>query len=182
MAEKTAEKPQFALEGPNLEQLRDICSRYGGEKASVIPILQELENGFGFVPEEAVNYIADETGIARSHFFGVSTFYAQFHFKPRGKNIITACSGTACHVKGSERLINTLARELEIPDGDDTSADMLFTIEKVNCVGACSIAPVIIFNKVVHGKMSTDKTLKEIKKMKGAGAENNEENEDNGQG
>jgi len=181
MAEKTAEKPQFVLEGSNLEQLRDICSRYGAEKGTVIPILQELESSFGYVPEEAVNYIADETGIPRSHFFGVATFYAQFHFKPRGKNIITACSGTACHVKGSERLINALARELDIHDGEDTSPDMLFTLEKVNCVGACSIAPVVIFNKVVHGKMSTDKTLKEIKKMKGAGAENNED-EDNGQG
>jgi NADH-quinone oxidoreductase subunit E len=169
MAEERAKKAQFALDAPNIEKLRDICSLYGGEKGAIIPILQELEGTFGYVPEEAVNYIADEIGVPRSHFYGVATFYAQFHFKPRGKNIITACSGTACHVKGSERLINTLMRELEIPSGEDTSPDMLFTLEKVNCVGACSIAPVVIFNKSVHGKMNTDKTLKEIKKLKGDG-------------
>lgn len=167
MAEKTEKAKNIALSPEDINKLRDICSRYAGQNGTVIPILQELESGFGYIPEEAVDYVSDNIGIPRSHFFGVATFYAQFHFKPRGRNIITACSGTACHVKGSERLINTLVRELEIPEGEDTSPDMVFTLEKVNCVGACSIAPVVIFNKVVHGKMSTDKVLKEIKTLKG---------------
>ena len=101
-----------------------------------------------------------------ARFYGVATFYAQFHLKPRGKNIVTACCGTACHVKGSERLINSLVKELGIPSGEDTSEDLKFTVEKVNCVGACSIAPVIIVNKAVHGKMSPDKLMKEIKSLK----------------
>lgn len=167
MAETTEKAKIFALNAENVEKLKDICSRYAGQKGIVIPVLQELESTFGFIPEGAVNFISENIGIPMSHFFGVATFYAQFHFKPRGRNVITACSGTACHVKGSERLINTLFRELGIPEGEDTSSDMLFTLEKVNCVGACSIAPVVIFNKTVHGKMSTDKVLKEIKTLKG---------------
>ncbi len=157
------------LKGPERDILNEIVDRYGGEKGAVIPILQELEKNFGFVPEWAVNYIADRVNIPRSHFFGVATFYAQFHFKPRGRNIITACSGTACHVKGSDRLIANLHRELGIPEGEDTSADMNFTLEKVNCVGACSIAPVVIINKEVHGKMTSDKLAREIKVLKGGG-------------
>ncbi len=80
--------------------------------------------------------------------------------------MITACCGTACHVKGSERLINSLVKELGIPAGEDTSEDLKFTVEKVNCVGACSIAPVIIVNKTVHGKMTPDKLMKEMKTLK----------------
>ncbi len=155
------------LKAGDAEKLEGICSRHGGDKGGVIPILQELQEHFGYVPEEAVNFIADRLEIPRSHFYGVATFYSQFHFKPRGKNIITACCGTACHVKGSDRLINILGRELGIPEGQETSEDMEFTLEKVNCVGACSIAPVIIINKEVHGKMSAEGVTKAIKKLKG---------------
>lgn len=155
------------LKGPERDVLNGIVERFRGQDGGTIPILQELQEAFGYVPEWAVNYVADGLSIPRSHFYGVATFYAQFHFKPRGKNIITACSGTACHVKGSDRLIANLQRELEIPAGEDTSPDKLFTVEKVNCVGACSIAPVIIINKEVHGKVTSDKLAKEIKALKG---------------
>jgi NADH:ubiquinone oxidoreductase subunit E len=163
------------LKGPERDVLNEIVSRYNGEKGTVIPILQELENSFGFVPEWAVNYVADSLRIPRSHFFGVATFYAQFHFKPRGKNIVTVCTGTACHVKGSGRLVANTVRGLGIPEGEDTSEDKLFTVEKVNCVGACSIAPVIIINKEVHGKMTSDKLALEIKALKRAGNDGGKE-------
>ena len=151
----------------DMEKLDDICNRYGKDKSNVIIILQELQDIFGYVPEEAVNFIARKLEIPGSHFYGVATFYSQFHLKPRGKNIITACCGTACHVKGSERLINILGRELGIPEGQESSEDMNFTLERVNCVGACSIAPVIIVNKEVHGKMSAEGVTKAVKKLKG---------------
>ncbi|MEK7742694.1 MAG: NAD(P)H-dependent oxidoreductase subunit E, partial [Nitrospirota bacterium] len=93
--------------------------------------------------------------------------------KPRGKNIITACCGTACHVKGSERLINGVKKELDISEGEETTKDMRFTLEKVNCIGACSIAPVFIINKKVHGKAAADKLIKEIRSIKGANSEAN---------
>ena len=155
------------LKDADLKKLEDICARHGKEKGAVIPILQEIQDIFGYLPEDCVNFAADRLEMPRSHFYGVATFYAQFHFRPRGKNIITACCGTACHVKGSENLISILGRELDIPEGQDTSADLNFTLEKVNCVGACSIAPVMIINKAVHGKMNADKVTKEVIRLKG---------------
>lgn len=148
------------------ETLNKIIENYKAEEGNVISVLQNIQENFGYIPEEAVTYVSKNLDIPQSSFFGVATFYAQFYFKPRGKNIITACCGTACHVKGSERLISGLRKELQIPEGEDTSEDGLFSAEDVACVGACSIAPVVIINKEVHGKMSADKLMKEIKKLK----------------
>lgn len=148
------------------EKLELILDNYTKNEGNLITILQEIQSEFGYLPEEAINWFSERLDIPPAKFFGVATFYAQFHLKPRGRNVITACCGTACHVKGSERLITSLMKELEIPDGEDTSEDCKFTVEKVNCVGACSIAPVIIINKAVHGKMTPDKLMKEIKALK----------------
>lgn len=148
------------------EKLELILDNYTKNEGNLITILQDIQSEFGYLPEEAINWFSERLDIPPAKFFGVATFYAQFHLRPRGKNVITACCGTACHVKGSERLINSLMKELEIPDGEDTSDDRKFTVEKVNCVGACSIAPVIIINKAVHGKMTPDKLMKEIKALK----------------
>ncbi len=148
------------------QKLEAILNRYRDEEGNLISILQDIEHEFGYLREDAIAWIAEQLDIPPAKFFGIATFYAQFHLKPKGKNVITACCGTACHVKGSERLINSLVKELEIPAGEDTSEDLNFTVEKVNCVGACSIAPVIIVNKTVHGKMTPDKTMKEIKILK----------------
>lgn len=146
--------------------LEGIYGKYHDQKGAIIPILQDIQEEFGYLPEEAVNWIADRMDIPRSNFFGVATFYAQFYLSPRGKNVVTCCSGTACHVKGSESIINSIRRELQLPDDQDTTDDAEFTVEKVNCVGACSIAPVIIINKKVHGKSSTQKILKELKALR----------------
>ncbi len=148
------------------QKLEAILRRYRDEEGNLISILQDIEHEFGYLREDAIAWIAEQLDIPPAKFFGIATFYAQFHLKPKGKNVITACCGTACHVKGSERLINSLVKELAIPAGEDTSEDLNFTVEKVNCVGACSSAPVIIVNKTVHGKMTPDKTMKEIKILK----------------
>jgi len=146
--------------------LEKILEEHRESEGNIISLLQDIENSFGYLSEDAVNWFSKKLDIPASRFFGVATFYSQFHFKPRGKNIITACCGTACHVKGSERLINGLRKELSLSDDEDTTKDMEFTLEKVNCVGACSIAPVIIINKKIHGKTASDKLLKEIKTLK----------------
>ena len=146
--------------------LEKILEEHRESEGNIISLLQDIENSFGYLSEDAVNWFSKKLDIPASRFFGVATFYSQFHFKPRGKNIITACCGTACHVKGSERLINGLRKELNLSDDEDTTKDMEFTLEKVNCVGACSIAPVIIINKKIHGKTASDKLLKEIKTLK----------------
>ncbi len=148
------------------DKLEGILTRYRENEGNLISILQDIESEFGYLPENAINWFSERLDVPPAKFYGVATFYAQFHLKPRGKNVITACCGTACHVKGSERLINSLVKELAIPEGEETSEDLKFTVEKVNCVGACSIAPVIIINKTVHGKMTPDKLVKEMKTLK----------------
>ena len=135
-------------------------------RATLFPSFRVSREHFGYIPEEAINWFARKLDIPASRFFGTATFYSQFHLKPRGKNIITVCRGTACHVKGSEKLLNRLSLELDMPQGDDTTTDCKFTVEKVNCIGACGIAPVTVVNHTVHGKMTLDKLMKEIKKLK----------------
>ncbi|VAX27460.1 hypothetical protein MNBD_NITROSPIRAE02-440 [hydrothermal vent metagenome] len=150
-----------------MQDIREkILKAYHENEGNVISLLQDIEESFGYLPQDAIDWFSEQLDIPPSRFYGIATFYAQFHLKPRGENIITACCGTACHVKGSERLINSLIRELHIPSGEDTSEDKKFTVEKVNCVGACSIAPVVIINKEVHGKMTADRLMKEIRKIK----------------
>lgn len=149
------------------EILDTIIDRYREREGNVITLLQETQEAFGYIPREAVSYLSQQLGIAPSRFYGVATFYVQFHLKPRGKNIVTACCGTACHVKGSERLFNGVQQELGLADGQDMTADGQFTLERVNCVGACSLAPVFIINKKVHGKATGDKIVREIRGLKG---------------
>lgn len=146
--------------------LEKLYEKYRGLKGAVIPILQDIQEEFGYLPEDAVNWIADRMEMPRSNFYGVATFYAQFYLTPRGKHIVTCCSGTACHVKGSERIINSVMREVGLQEGQETTDDMEFTVEKVNCVGACSIAPVTIINKKVYGKSTSQGILKEIKGLR----------------
>ncbi len=148
------------------ETLEKILIDYKKNEGNIITILQDIEKYFGYIPEEAVMWFSKKLDIPASRFFGTATFYSQFHLKPRGKNIITVCRGTACHVKGSERLIDRLFMELDIPPDEETTPDLKFTIERVNCIGACGIAPVTVLNKEVHGKMTLDKLIKEVKKIK----------------
>lgn len=133
-----------------------ILDRYYKEEGSIISILQDIQEVFGYIYEDAVNWFSDKLNIPASNFYGVATFYSQFYLKPRGKNIVTACCGTACHVKGSDAIINRMRADLAIAEGEDTTADGQFTMESVPCVGACSIAPVVIVNKKVHGGLTPD--------------------------
>lgn len=145
----------------------EIVSRFKeDDEANVISLLQDVQDTYGYIPEDIIKCLSSELDIPLTQFFSITTFYSQFSMKPKGKNIITACRGTACHVNGSERLINSIIKELELPDGDNTTEDKVFTLDIVNCVGACSIAPVVIINKKVYGRASVDKLLKEIRSLK----------------
>jgi NADH:ubiquinone oxidoreductase subunit E len=148
--------------------LQDIIKRHREAGGNIISLLQDTQEAFGYVPREAVQYFAEELGIAPSRFFGVATFYAQFRLKPRGKHVVTACCGTACHVKGADRLLNSVMLELKLAVDQDMTADGEFTLEKVNCVGACGIAPVVFIDKRVHGKASAEKLVKEIRSVRSA--------------
>ncbi|MEW6418994.1 MAG: NAD(P)H-dependent oxidoreductase subunit E [Nitrospirota bacterium] len=142
------------------ETLERILTNYRENRGNIITILQDVEETFGYIPEEAVNWFSKKLYMPPSRLFGIITFYSQFHLKPRGENVITVCCGTACHVNGSERLINRLFLALKIPQGGDTTDDLKFTVEKVNCIGSCGIAPVVVLNNKVHGKMTFEKLAK----------------------
>jgi NADH:ubiquinone oxidoreductase subunit E len=149
------------------ETLERILNEYLINNGNIITILQDIEKNFGYIPEDAVNWFSKRLDIPASRFYGVATFYAQFHLKPKGKNVITVCRGTACHVKGSAKLLIGLTRKFGLPDGENTTADGEFTLEKVACEGTCSMAPVVLVNGQVCGKMTADKLAREIKILKG---------------
>jgi NADH:ubiquinone oxidoreductase subunit E len=147
------------------EKLEAKLDDYISNEGNLISILQDVQSVFGYIPEDAVNWFSDRLDIPASRFYGVVTFYSQFHLKPRGKNIITACCGTACHVNGSDKIIDGIRRELRLAKGEDTTADGQFTLEEVACLGTCSFAPIVLVNGKVHGKAKVDKVLKEIKPL-----------------
>lgn len=146
--------------------LEDIYTRISEKGDNLITILQEIQKELGYVSEDAVEWFAKRTGISAAKFYGVATFYSQFHLNPRGKNIITVCSGTVCHVKGAQRIISKLKDDLNLKGDAQTTRDMQFTLENVNCVGACSIAPVVTVNEKVFGKQTPDSMVKNIKPYK----------------
>ncbi len=146
--------------------LTTLLKNYRETGGNIISLLQETQEVFGYVPKEAVLYFSDELGIASSRFYGVATFYSQFRLKPAGKNRITTCCGTACHVRGAERILNNVKRELRLADEEDTTPDGQFTVEKVACLGFCSFAPVVLINGAVHGKTTADPILKVIKALR----------------
>ncbi len=147
------------------QKLETIYNDYITNEGNLISILQDVQSVFGYIPEDAVNWFSDKLDIPASRFYGIVTFYSQFHLKPRGKHIITACCGTACHVNGSDKIIDGLRRELKLASGEETTADGEFTLEEVACLGTCSFAPIVLVNGKVHGKAKTDKVLKEIKQL-----------------
>jgi len=134
-----------------------ILDQYQKEEGNVISILQNMQEKIGYIPEDAVYWFAKQLNIPASNFFGVATFYSQFHMKQRGRHIITACCGTACHVKGADPVVKRIKADLAFAEGEETTSDMQFTFESVACMGACSMAPVIKLNKRVYGKMTPDR-------------------------
>ncbi len=143
-----------------------IIADYRQNGGNVISLLQDTQEAFGYIPREAVDYFSAQLGIAPSRFYGVSTFYSQFRLHPSGKNKVTACCGTACHVRGAERILSGIKRELNLAEEEETTQDKEFTVEKVACLGFCSFAPVVLINGEVHGKTNADPILKEIRKLK----------------
>ena len=148
------------------ERLDQIIADYREKDGNVIFLLQETQDALGYIPEEAINYFSEELDIPASRFYGVVTFYSQFHLKPRGKNIVSVCCGTACHVKGGTKIAERVRKELGLAAEGETTEDRQFTFEIVRCVGACSIAPVVLVNNKAYAEMTADGTSKLIKKLK----------------
>ncbi|MBZ4688352.1 MAG: NADH-quinone oxidoreductase subunit [Clostridia bacterium] len=139
-----------------LEKLQEVFKKYKNKKGALIPVLQEAQDIYGYLPEEVLKKIALELKVPLSKVYGVVTFYAQFHLKPRGRNIIRVCLGTACHVRGGAKIFEKLQEELQVEDGE-TTEDLKFTLESVACIGACGLAPVIMVNDDTHGRLTPDR-------------------------
>ncbi len=145
----------------------DILERYHYESSAVIGIMQEVQAHHRYLPQEALTYIAKKLKIGEAKIFSVATFYENFSLEPKGKYIIRVCDGTACHVRKSMSILNTLYKELCLSATKHTTDDMLFTVETVSCLGACGLAPVLTVNDKVYPAMDTEKvenllnTLKE---------------------
>ncbi len=150
----------------SLEALRedacDIIKAAGDTPESTIPLLQEIQRRYGYLPEEMMEAVACELGIHIADFYGVATFYSQFRFVPSGRHLIKVCKGTACHVAGADILFSAVSEELGVTEGG-TTEDRLFTLEAVACLGCCSLAPVVMIDEKVYGKLTAGKARKILK-------------------
>lgn len=136
-------------------QLLRVIEQYKDQKGSLMPIMQNAQEIYGYLPYQVQKIIADETGIPIEKIYGIATFYAQFSMSPKGRYEVSVCLGTACYVKGSGDILERVERELKIKDGECTP-DGLFSIETCRCVGACGLAPVMIVDGDVYGKIGPD--------------------------
>jgi NADH-quinone oxidoreductase subunit E len=137
----------------------EIIDEYERNADKLIPILQKVQEEYRYLPEEIMTIIATSLGISPAKVYGVATFYSHFTLKPKGKYLIRICDGTACHVKRSTDLLDAMRERLGLTGTKNTTADMLFTIETVSCLGACGLAPVITVNDEVHGLMTPAKAV-----------------------
>lgn len=143
------------------QQLQAVIDSKRNLRNPLIEILREAQEIFGYLPPEVQQFIAEKTGTPLNHIYGVVTFYNFFSMEPRGKHLVNVCLGTACYVKGAERLIQMLSDELGVEMGK-TTADRQFTLSAVRCVGACSLAPVFVIGEDTYGRVENRKKLKEI--------------------
>ncbi|MGD2037652.1 MAG: NADH-quinone oxidoreductase subunit NuoE [Desulfobacterales bacterium] len=145
-----------------MELDRMIEEDFGNDKENLIMILQAIQKKFNYLPGPTLAYLSTKIGVPMSKIYGVATFYSTFSLEPRGRNIISICRGTACHVRGAERVLDQIQESLSICDGE-TTEDMRFTLESVRCIGCCSLGPVVKINEDMHGRIATDKIGKILK-------------------
>ncbi len=134
----------------------EAVERIGTEKEKVLEILQAIQGEFGYLPKEGLERVCELTEITPAAIAGVSTFYNQFRHRPAGQHIVNICVGTACHVKGADQIYDAFRRHLNIPDDDDTDAERLFTIEKIACLGCCTLAPAVQIGQITYGHLTPD--------------------------
>jgi NADH:ubiquinone oxidoreductase subunit E len=138
-----------------------INERYAGDKENLIMILQAINKEYNYLPRPALKYVSTRLDVPLSQIYGIATFYSMFSLEPRGRNIVTICLGTACHVRGGERIKERIEPHLGVHAGD-TTEDMRFTLETVRCIGCCSLGPVVTINEKVYARTDSEKTLKTL--------------------
>ncbi len=142
-----------------VEEAREIVQKVGSEPEKVIPLLQEIQVRHGYLSQELVEAVAAEVNLPVSRLYGVATFYSQFRFTPMGKYLVKVCKGTACHVAGAEKVFSIITENLKVDEGE-TTEDGMFTVESVACLGCCSLAPVVMINDNIYGKLTPAKMTK----------------------
>jgi NADH-quinone oxidoreductase subunit E len=153
----------MTVESIDLSKVDEILSKYEKREASLIPVLQEVQGLFGYLPEQALVRIGENIRIALSRIYGVATFYAQFYLSPRGLHTVRVCRGTACHVRGGKNVLKAVQHALGIGEGE-TTPDSKFTFETVACLGACALAPVLLVDKNYYGKLTPAKVEQVLKR------------------
>lgn len=137
----------------DFSKLDAILASYRGRKGFLIPLLQEVQNELGYLSQDCMKYLAKQLQVPAADIFGVATFYSMFRLKPQGKHIVRICKGTACHVSDADGIKVALVEALQLPEGENTTADMHFTLMEVACLGCCSLAPVIMIDDMTYGKL-----------------------------
>jgi NADH-quinone oxidoreductase subunit E len=151
-------------EEPTVEKrLNAILASHQGKQEELIPILQQIQSAFGYLPLELLMAVSRFTGVPESRVYGVATFYAQFRFTPIGRQHIMVCRGTSCHVRGAPRILAEIEKQLSIKEGE-TTPDLEYSLETVACIGACGLSPCIMVNKGVEAKMTPKKVTKLLQK------------------
>ncbi len=149
----------------DLSLLDGVLEKYASVKGSLITILQQAQEIYGYLPTDVIYYIAEKTNSTPAKVMGVATFYTQFRLQPIGKYLIMLCQGTACHVNGSAKILKTVEEELSIKDGE-TTKDGLFTLKTVACLGCCSLSPVMMINEETYGSLNSDKVISILSDLK----------------
>ena len=148
----------------DLEKVDKIIENYKNDETFLIPILQDIQAIYNYLPKEALTHVAQKLSLPLIQVYGVATFFKAFHLTPRGKHIINVCLGTACHVRGAVNVLQKIERELGIKSGE-TTGDMQFTLETVNCLGACALGPIVVTDGEYHGQMDSSKVDSILKKF-----------------
>jgi len=157
-------EPQTAMTVDEWEE--SIRAKFGREPRLLIPILQYAQSEAGYLPPEAMQAAARHLRVSEAKVYGVASFYAQFYFEPRGRNTVTVCRGTACHVRGSGRLLSDLESHLGVSAGGTTD-DLEFSLETVACFGSCALAPVVLVNDTVYGRQSSAALKRTVSSIRG---------------
>lgn len=146
----------------------EIIASHGLTQAALIPVIQDIQAQYRYLPPELLSYVASKLSIDEAKAYSVATFYENFSFEPKGKYIIKVCNGTACHVRKSAAILERLYSELGLSGEKATTDDMLFTLETVSCLGACGLAPVLTVNDKVYPAMTPDAAAELIRELRGA--------------
>lgn len=158
-------KQPLEASGVDLKPLEKLTESFKGKKGIMIPLLQGIQEVYGYLPYETFLYVSKALNIRLSEMYGVATFYAQFRLHPVGKHIVKVCHGTACHVQNAKAISDALLEALNIEDGG-TTEDGLFTVESVACLGCCSLAPVMMIGEETYGKLKGSDAVKIVKEIK----------------